>query len=95
MGRRPHSPERPNFTEVQLVFCILFPPVMSKSKALFWDARTSGERCLSHRVPQVIPAVSLSRTHPNAPLLTLEPLQTGAPAPVPDGSPFERNSNSP
>lgn len=87
--------EHPNFTEMQFTLCIPFLLVMSKSKGLFWDARTSGGRCSSHRVQQVIPVVSLSRTHPSAPLLTLGPLQTGAPAPAPDESPFERSSNSP
>lgn len=95
MGGRPHSCEHLNFTEMQFTFCIPFLIVMSKSKGPFWDARTSGERCSSHRVQRVIPVVSLSRTHPSAPLLTLGPPQTGAPAPVPDESPFERNSNSP
>lgn len=95
MGGRPHSLEHPNFSEMQFMICIPFLPVMSKSKGPFWVARTSGERCSSHRVQRVIPAVSLSRTHPSVPLLTLGLPQTDVPAPVPDGSPFERNSNSP
>lgn len=95
MGGGPHSSEHPDFTEMLFTLRIPFLPVMSKSKGPFWDARTSGERCSSHRVQQVIPVVSLSRTHPSALLLTLGPPQTGAPVPVPDESPFERNSNSP
>lgn len=91
----PHSYEHPNFTEMQFTLCIPFLTVTSKSKGLFWAARISGERCSSRRVQRVIPVANLSRTHPSALLLTLGPPQTGAPAPVPDESPFERNSNSP
>lgn len=94
-GLQKGFPEHPNFTEMQFMLCIISVPVMSRSKGPIWDARTSGGRCLSPKVQRVTPVVSLSRTRPSAPRLTLEPPQTGAPALAPDESPSERNSNFP